>query len=316
MIRDSYGKLIPVKVSKNFSITFIESDNGDLLFTCGLYFSKNGFVFIHNYNMDSDGNFFKLDLVNSYYDMTITINMPSSSSLGNSLSFCYSFGKGSYLLLGDCVIWTNIIGYNIIYKGFIFSYSDYRDIFNTHHVFCNVDLFKEIGYLFTLTRNLICIDDMSILTIYETNKEFVIPSGCKYFICDTYDGLSNYSSVIFPPDISFIKFKYNELGKYGDKKKYSNCTFYFNKNTNVSLFTDLLFNQFLASYIYKQYSKENSVVYSKDFRTVVVFGKFLRTTMTKEEFEISRVKLLKGINTAEDFVKRFKKVLPVKIKLY
>jgi len=316
VIRDSCNKLIPIKVSENFSIAFVELDNGDLLFTCGLSHFKNSFVSMHTYIMDSDGNFCKLDLVNSYYAMTITINMPSSSSLGNSLSFCYAFGKGSYLFLGDCVIWTNIIGDNIIYKGSIFSYSDYRDTFNTHHVFCNIDLFKEIGYLFTITRNLICIDDVSILFRYETNKEFVIPSDCKYFICDTYDGLSNYNSVIFPPDISFIKLKYNELGKYGDKKKYSNCTFYFNKNTNVSLFIDVLFNQFLASYIYKQYNKETSVTYSKDFRNVVIFGKVLRTTMTKEGFEISRAKLLKDINTAEDFVKRFKKVLPVKIKLY
>ena len=77
-----------------------------------------------------------------------------------------------------------------------------------------------------------------------------------------------------------------------------------------------MFNQFLESYIYKQYNKEDSVVYSKDFRNVVIFGRFLRTTMTKEEFEISRAKMLKDINIAEDFVKRFKKVLPVKIKLY
>lgn len=316
VIRDSYNKLIPIKVANNFSIAFIESENGDLLFTCGLSFSLNNIVYMRNYTLDSNGNFCNLDLANFYYAMTITLNMPSSSSLGNSLSFCYAFGKGSYLFLGDCVIWTNIIGDNIIYKGSIFSYSDYRDIFNTHHVFCNIDLFKEIGYLFTITRNLICIDDVSILFRYETNKEFVIPSDCKYFICNTYDGLSNYSSVIFPPSISFIKFKYNELGKYGDKKKYSNCTFYFNKNTNVSLFTDVLFNQFLESYIYKQYNKEDSVVYSKDFRNVVIFGKFLRTTMTKGEFEISRVKLLKDIKTVEDFVKLFKKVLPVKIKLY
>ena len=183
-------------------------------------------------------------------------------------------------------------------------------------MFCNIDLFKEIGYLFTITRNLIYIDDVSILFRYETNKEFVIPSGCKYFICDTYDGLSNYSSVIFPPSIAFIKLKYNELGKYGDKKKYSNCTFYFSKSTSISLFVDVLFKQFLASYIYKQYNKEDSVVYSKHFRNVVIFGKFLRTTMTIEEFDISRIKLLKDINTAEDFIKLFKKVLPVKIKLY
>ena len=316
VIRDSCNKLIPIKVENNFSIAFVESENRDLLFTCGLPFSLNNIVYMRNYTLDSNGNFCKLDLVNSYYAMTITLNMPSSSSLVNSLSFCYAFGKGSYLFLGDCIIWTNIIGDNIIYKGSIFSYSDYRDIFNTHHVFCNIDLFKEIGYLFTIARNLICIDDVSILFRYETNKEFVIPSGCKYFICDTYDGLSNYSSVIFPPCISFIKFKYNELGKYGDKKKYSNCTFYFNKNTNVSLFVDVLFNQFLASYIYKQYNKEDSVTYSKDFRNVVIFGKFLRTTMTKGEFEINRFKLLKDIKTAEDFVQRFKKVLPVKIKLY
>ena len=316
VIRDSCGKLIPITVADSFSIAFVESENGDLLFTCGLTFSLNNIVYMRNYTMDSDGNFCNLDLANSYYAMTITLNMPSSSSLGNSLSFCYAFGKGSYLFLGDCVIWTNIIGDNIIYKGSIFSYSDYRDIFNTHHLFCNIDLFKEIGYLFTITRNLICIDDVSILFRYETNKEFVIPSDCKYFICDTYDGLSNYNSVIFPPDISFIKFKYNELGKYGDKKKYSNCTFYFNKNTNASLFVDVLFNQFLASYIYKQYNKEDSVVYSKHFRNVVIFGKFLRTTMTIEEFDISRIKLLKDINTAEDFIKLFKKVLPIKIKLY
>lgn len=316
VIRDSCGKLIPITVADSFSIAFVESENGDLLFTCGLTFSLNNIVYMRNYTMDSDGNFCKLDLANSYYAMTITINMPSSSSLGNSLSFCYALGKGSYLFLGDCVIWTNIIGDSIIYKGSIFSYSDYRDIFNTHHLFCNIDLFKEIGYLFTITRNLICIDGVSILFRYETNKEFVIPSDCKYFICDTYDGLSNYNSVIFPPDISFIKFKYNELGKYGDKKKYSNCTFYFNKNTNVSLFTDVLFNQFLASYIYKQYNKEDSVVYSKDFRNIVIFGRYFRTTMTKEKFEISRSKLLKDINTAEDFVKHFKKLLPIKIKLY
>ena len=311
VIRDSCDKLIPIKVADSFSIAFVESENGDLLFTCGLSFSLNKIVYMRKYNLDSNGNFCNLDLINSNYAMSITINMPNNLYLDNSLSFCYAFGKGSYLFLGDCVIWTNIVGDSIIYKGSILSCCIY-----THVIFCNIDLFKELGYLFNIAKNLICIDDVSILLGYETNKELVIPSGCKYFICNEYIGLSNYTSVVFPPDILFVKLRYDDLGKYGDKKKYSNCTFYFNKNTDINLFTDVLFNQFLESYIYKQYNKEASVVYSKDFRNVVVFGRYFRTTMTKEKFEISRVKLLKSINTAEDFVKRFKKVLPVKIKLY
>ena len=319
VIRDYSSKKLSIVNEKFMSIGFAELENGGLLFNCGQYkfTTKNeGKIYLGDINKGTDGNFLTLDLENSFFP--IIINKPMLTDLlgERELSFCYAFGRGFYLALGSCIVWTNIVGDSIIYKGSIFSYSDYRDIFNTHHLFCNIDLFKEIGYLFNITRNLICIDDVSILFRYETNKEFVIPSGCKYFICDTYDGLSNYSSVIFPPSISFIKFKYNKLGKYGDKKKYSNCTFYFSKNTGISLFVDVLFNQFLASYIYKQYNKEDSVTYSKDFRNVIIFGKFLRTTMTKDEFEINKAKLLKDIKTAEDFVKHFKKVLPVKIKFY
>ena len=58
VIRDSCGKLIPIKVANNFSIAFVESENGDLLFTCGLSFSLNNIVYMRNYTMDSDGNFY------------------------------------------------------------------------------------------------------------------------------------------------------------------------------------------------------------------------------------------------------------------
>ena len=38
--------------------------------------------------------------------------------------------------------------------------------------------------------------------------------------------------------------------------------------------------------------------------------------MTEEEFGVSKSNLLKGIKTAENFIKRFGKILPVKIELY
>jgi hypothetical protein len=320
VIRDYSSKKLSIANEKFISIAFAELENGNLLFSCGEVEHKTkytGKVYLGDNNLDFSKKFSPFDLVNSY--SATNINEPILTELigEDYLRFYYSFDKGFYLALGDCIVWTNIVGDSTVYKGNILC-----QFFHRHITDYDLDLFEELGCLFNITENLINIDDVSIQCLDEENKELILPYECKYFVCSNREYcLSDYSNIIFSPNISSIVFDcYDidlvDLGKQGDKKKYSNCTFYFKEDTSVIFFIDVLFNQFLTSYIYKKYEKEKTIECFTDFRKVMLFGKSFRTTMTEEEFEVSKSNLLKGVETAKDFIEHFKNILPVKIKLY
>lgn len=321
VIRDYLSKKLSIANEKFLSIAFAELENGDLLFNCGQFsFTTNcdGTIHLDEYKMDSDRNFVALDLASPYCSVIINDCILPDLLGEDSLNFYYAFGKGFYLALKCCVVWTNIANDNIIYKGNVI-----KDLMCKHILDYNLSLFDELECLFDITNNLVSIGDFCIPFLEDENKELILPCGCKYVVCsDRYDGFSNYSNVVFSPNISYIVFDYyyknslGELGKHGDKKKYSNCTFYFSRDTSVNFFVDSLFNQFLTYYIYKIHKKENQIECYTDFRDVTVFGRSHSTTMTEKEFEVSKSNLLKGIKTAEDFIKRFGKILPVKIELY
>lgn len=320
VIRDYSSKKLIIANEKFISIGFVELENGDLLFNCGQYGFNIGHIekiYLGDTNKDTDGNFIALDLENSF--LPIIINKPMLTDLlgERGLDFCYAFGKGFYLALGNCIVWTNIVGDSLMHKGNVLA-----DCFWKCIIDYSIDLFDELQCLFDVTENLINIDDVSITCLGDKNKELILPSGCKYLVCSNReDGLSNYSNVVFSPNISSIVLdcliaNLFDLGKHGDKKKYSHCTFYFRSDTSVNFFVDILFSQFLDKYIYNKHEKEKQIECYTDFREVKLFGKIFKTTMTEEEFEVSRSDLLNGIETAKDFVKRFEKILPVKIELY
>lgn len=321
VIRDYRSKKLSIVSEKFLSIAFAELENGDLLFNCGQFsFTTNcdGKIHLDESKMDSDRNFVALDLASSYCSVIINDCILPDLVGKDSINFYYAFGKGFYLALKDCIVWTNIADDSIVYKGNVL-----------HNLICkcildySLSLFDELECLFDITNNLVSIGDFCIPFLEDENKELILPCGCKYVVCsDRYAGFSNYSNVVFSPNISYIVFDYyyknslGDLGKHGDKKKYSNCTFYFSRDTSVNFFIDSLFNQFLTYYIYKIHKKENQIECYTDFRDVTVFGRSHSTTMTEKEFEVSKSNLLKGIKTAENFIKRFGKILPVKIELY
>lgn len=320
VIRDYNSKKLSIANEKFLSIGFAELENGDLLFNCGqnkLGTERGGKIYLDECSMDPDRNFLALDLVSSYYSIIINECMMPDLVGENNLNFYYSFGKGFYLELGSCIVWTNIVDDSTLYKGNVL-----KDLSN--RIVCyNMNLFDELECLFETNGSLVSIGDFCIPFLEDENKELILPCGCKYVVCsDRYDGLSNYDNVVFSPNISYIVFDYyygdssGDLGKHGDKKKYSNCTFHFKRDTSVSFFVDILFSQFLAKYIYNKYEKEKQIDCYTDYREVKLFGKIFRTTMTEKEFEVSKSNLLKGVETAKDFVKRFEKILPVKIELY